>query len=401
MSHEPLPALRPLDIIPFADEHGDTHFLLRDPAQLATRGVTVSLAGYVALAHLDGKHSCADICRIYREQFQVAMPAEQIQQLVAALDEALLLQTPRYAAARAAARAAYRAAPVRDNRDRYPPADELRAELGAILQSALPRPAGGEIFGLVAPHLDYARGAPCYAAAYSALAAAPRAERYVILGTNHAGESTAAVATGKDFLTPLGTAPVDHAFLEALEQRLGASLREHEFDHANEHSVELQVHVLQYLHEGQPFSIVPILCPSPCGPTGTRPVDGKGPDLGSVADAIAAVVNEIPGRSILIAAADLSHVGQRFGDPEPTSDEFLARVARSDRALLHLLETRAEEEFLEQLRKTDNRTRVCSAGCLYALLRALPGRSCRVLHYHQAVDRRAETHVTCAACIIS
>ncbi len=401
MSNEPLPALRPLDIIPIADEHGDTHFLLRDPAQLAPRSVTVSLAGYVALAHLDGEHTCADICRIYREQLQVAMPAEQIEQLVAALDDALLLQTPRYAAALAAAHAAYRAAPARDNRDRYPPADELRAELRDILQTAPPPPAVGEVRGLIAPHLDYARGAPCYAAAYGALAAAPRADRYVILGTNHGGQSTAAVATGKDFLTPLGTARVDVEFLVALEQQLGTSLREHEFDHAAEHSIELQVHWLQHLHDGRPPAIVPILCPSPCGPTGTRPLDGQGPDLGAVADAIAAVIGNTPGRTVLIAAADLSHIGQRFGDPEPTTDEFLESVRRSDRALLELLERRSEEQFLERLRKTDNETRVCSAGCLYTLLRALPGHPCRILRYHQAVDRAAETHVTCAAGVVS
>lgn len=258
-----------------------------------------------------------------------------------------------------------------------------------------------EVRGLIAPHLDYPRGAPCYADAYATLRHVAPADRYVILGTNHAGRSAAVVATRKDFETPLGVAPVDAAFVDRLEARLGVDLCVAEDDHDIEHSVELQVHMLQVVQPERPFRIVPVLCPSPCGPTGLTPADGTGPDLDALADALSEELTADAERTVLIAGADLSHVGQRFGDPEVTTPEFLKDVEEVDRGLLRQLEKGATDDFVGRLAETDNPTRVCSAGCLYALMRALPGGTCRVMRYHQAVDMEQETHVTCAAGVVS
>ncbi|HPF69673.1 MAG TPA: AmmeMemoRadiSam system protein B, partial [Candidatus Krumholzibacteria bacterium] len=127
------------------------------------------------------------------------------------LDKALLLDNDRFRAAHAAHVAAYRAAPARDNRQRWPDGDALRAEITAMLADGAAAP-DGDVAGVIAPHLDYARGAPCYADAYAILDEAPPAERYVILGTNHAGLGRGVVATGKDFLTPLGRVPTDRGY---------------------------------------------------------------------------------------------------------------------------------------------------------------------------------------------
>src|SRR4029079_11601775 len=114
--------------------------------------------------------------------------------------------------------------------------------------------------GLIAPHLDYPRGTPCYADAYGVLATMPPPKRVVILGTNHFGRASSSVATRKDFQTPLGTTRTDREFIAALEQSCGSDLCEHEFDHLREHSVELQVLVLQHLFGANSFTIVPVLC---------------------------------------------------------------------------------------------------------------------------------------------
>ena len=75
-------------------------------------------------------------------------------------------------------------------------------------------------------------------------------------------------------------------------------------------------------------------------------------------------------------------------------------VAESDRLLLSLLERRQEQEFVEAVAATQNATRICSVGCLYTMLRALPDRACRLLRYHQAVDFENEMHVTCASAVV-
>jgi AmmeMemoRadiSam system protein B len=424
---ERLPAIRPLDITAFRGSNNELYFSMFDMSRIAPRPMAISLPGYFVVAHLDGRRSVADIQAAFAAEFGRDVEAEQIARVVRALDEALLLNTERFDLAHAAAVEAYRQSDARDNRDRWPAAAELQAEIDRMLAAgpaananavgetgdfenagARPGPAAGAdldavanaggfggpgasanagaVAGLIAPHLDYVRGAPCYADAYATMLRAGLldAERFVILGANHFGRGGG----------------VDRAFIEALESRLDDSLRHHEFDHAAEHSIELHVHILQALLKDRPFEIVPILCPDPTGPTGTRPLDGIGPDLDDFARALRELLHETDRRTLLIASADLSHVGQRFGEPEPADRRFLKQVGESDRRLLELLSNRREEEFVVALAANGNPTRICSIGSLFTLLRALPNRPCRILRYHQATDFENEAHVTCAAGVV-
>lgn len=394
-----LPPLRALDITQTQGPDGQWYLVLHDMQGLAPRSLAVSALGLHVLTHLDGEHTVADVQAVYTRELGAPLPDEQITELVRVLDEGLMLANDRYAAAVAVRTAAYQAAPTRDNRARYPDGVTLRAELRDIVARGTVTPLG-EVRGLIAPHLDYERGGPCYAPAYATLAQATPADRYIILGTNHAGRSHAAVATTKPFETPLGIAPTDTDFIRRLESRVGAALTRCEDDHLMEHSIELQVHFLQALID-QPFTIVPILCPSPCGPTGTRPYDGQGPDLGGVADALRDLLAADAQRTVIIAGADLSHVGQRFGDADPTTDEFLAAVRARDQKLLTRIAAREDAELVADLTQNENPTRVCSVGCLYTLLRALPGRPCTILGYHLAEDREQETHVSCMAAVVT
>lgn len=397
---EPLPALRGVDVTIVETEEGEPRFALQDRSEIAPQSLIVSAAGYFVLMHLDGRHTCADIQAEFQRHTGMALPAEQIAALIAALDDGLMLEGERFEQACAARAAEYRAAPARDNRTRYPEANELRAQIDRIVAAGSAAPVK-DVRGLVAPHLDYPRGAPCYADAYATLGQAARAERFVILGTNHAGRASTVVATGKDFLTPLGNAETDREFIAKLEDRLGCSLREHEADHLAEHSIELQVHFLQVVMGDSNFTIVPVLCATPAEAGGDGVPTGTRPSVAEFADALGGALAADCRRTVVIAGADLSHVGLRFGDPEPTTPEFLAEVARSDRELLTLLEQREEDEFVRRIGASGNSTRVCSAGCLYALLRALPDRPCRILSYHQATDYENHTHVTCAAAVVS
>ncbi len=390
---ELLPALRAVDVSPFRGEDGELRFAISDNSGIATGSLAVSLPGYFVLMHLDGGHTLDDVERAFIRQFQQRPPLDQIRGLIESLDRALLLQNDRFEQSYADRRDAYLRGDARDGRHRWGPPEELRAQLTGLLGDA-PAADAVPLRGIVAPHLDYPRGRPCYATAYGALARGGRAERYVLLGTNHFGRARGVVATGKDFLTPLGRAPTDRAMLERIERRIGASLRTHEFDHAAEHSVELQVHLLQRLHGDEPFQIVPVLCPDP-----STPAEDEVP-LAAFCDALRDELASSDRPTTLIAGADLSHVGQRFGDTAPTTAEFLEQVNRSDRALLELLVQRRDEEFVENVRATANATRICSVGCIYALVRALPDADFRLLDYHMAIDLDAETHVSCAAAVL-
>ncbi len=395
--NERLPALRPLDVMHVEGDDGEAQFVLRDRMGIAPQALAVSVPGYFVMAHLDGQHTCADVQAAFAEQLGMQLPTEQVVNMIETLDAACLLQNERFEEAYAKVRDAYLAAPARDNRERYPDADTLRSELQQIVEAGTPARVR-RVSGIIAPHLDYARGAPCYADAYATLARFGPADRYVILGTNHGGRATGTVSTRKDFQTPLGVAPVDRDLIATLEQHLGEPLCTYELDHQFEHSIELQVHFVQLINDGQPFEILPLLCQEPQGESAPA---GGGPDIERVGDALAALLADDDRRTVIIAGADLSHIGQHFGDEEPATPELLEEVGKLDQQLLSLVASHREEHFASMVQACENPTRICSVGCIYGLLRALPTRKCRILRYHQATDYENDVHVTCAAGVVN
>jgi hypothetical protein len=300
---------------------------------------------------------------------------------------------------------AYRTAPTRQSADATTlgaDGDGLSQTLQRLLQEnerVRPRGTCGRVVGLIAPHLDYARGQRCYADVYGLLAESEPPRRAVILGTNHFGQATSVVATGKDFETPLGTTRTDRAFLDELQRRCRCDLTGHEFDHQREHSVELQVIILQHVLGPENFQIVPVLCPDPCGPTGTLPYDRRGVDLRVFAEQLGDMVRSAGPGTMVIAGADLSHVGPRFGDDRELDDTFLKEVEHLDQQALEALASGDPAAFLQTLMGHGNQTRICSVGCLYTLTAALAWAKPELLRYHQAVDPDSGTGVTCASMV--
>lgn len=393
------PRLRPVEPVRLEGEEG--LIALRDPSGLSPVVLSISPAALQILACLDGEHTLDDIRATFHRITQQPLSEDTLARVVENLRDAHLLEGPAFEEHYASLLKVYRDHGVRE----MPHADQLGLADGSgnvfrdmLKGTAPPDTTSERIRGVVAPHLDYPRGKPCYALAYGALRERPPPKRVIVLGTNHFGRSTSPVATGSAFATPLGTTNVDLDFLERLEARCG-ELRRFELDHAREHSVELQVAWLQYLYGARSFAIVPILCNDPCGPTGTEPRDGAGVDLAVFASALRDLLAEDPLDTLLVAGADLSHVGPTFGDARPLAQEQLQGVRRADEALLTELQGGGPEALVRLLRRTDNATRVCSAGCLYVLSAALPSARSTILGYHQAVDEAAQTCVTCAAMI--
>jgi len=389
------PRLRPIEPIPDGEDRN--RIGLRDPTGVSPHLLSVSRDLIPILAMLDGRHDLADIQVDAMRRTGRMLFSDQLDELLEVLDSALFLEGPRVAAALESRRAAYRAAPVRpmiaadgldENATRY--FEELFA----------PRPGeepvasrSGRLLGFVAPHLDYPRGRPCYAAAYGDLARHCGAVRFVILGTNHRGATRSVVGTRKDFETPFGPVMHDAAFMDRMDRAVGADLCAHELDHLNEHSVELQVHLLRHVMGDRPFRMAAYLCPDPC--QGRARGNGE-VDLSDFARALRDMTTDEP--TCLIAGADLSHVGGYFQDPTPLDDDHLKRLDTSDRRALQWLEAGDPERFRTELTAAGNPTHVCSAGCLYVVATALQGRSQpRLRRYHQAVTREIENCVTCCA----
>src|SRR5439155_4062750 len=109
----------------------------------------------------------------------------------------------------------------------------------------------------------------------------------------------------------------------------------------------------------------------PSGPLGTAPGDAGGVDVKEFALALGRLVREDPEPTLLVASADLSHVGGFFGDRRGLDDAFLDAVRSKDEAALVFVGQNEPEAFRAHMARTGNPTRVCSVGCLYALMTAL------------------------------
>jgi len=376
--------------------------VLYDQSGLAAGNLALTPAAFAIVTLMNGQNTLGDIVAEFLQQFRQPLPGERLLELLHQLDRRGMLDGPVFDARYERLVEDYRQLPARPTQAVTSGADleELRSELCDMVGEGTATTEGQRVVGLVAPHLDYERGRCCYAEAYAQLRGQDDIDRFVIVGTNHFGRSGTVAWTVKDYDTPFGPAETDRGFIDKLRGRIGVDLGVHELDHLHEHSVELQVVILKALRGSRPVRIVPLLCPDVCGPTGLKPGDGSGPGADEFAAALAEVLAGEPGRSCVIAGADLSHVGRRFGDDFDLDDEFLQAVEADDRALLDLIEVGDAAGLLARLHGTRNLYRVCGAGSIYILLRALGGPNVRMLRYHQAVNRDEQIAVTCVAGLV-
>ena len=391
------PQLRPLQAFRWSQRQDDG-VALGDPVGLSDVMLTLPKVALEIISLMDGRHTCDEIRQEFFRSAGQTISMDTIHSLLEHLERAHFLEGPTFEAYYGSLQDKYRSNPVRQPlpgsalESLESPGALFDEMLAPIESMDLP----GPILGLVAPHLDYPRGRPCYASAYATLRGRPAPDRVVILGTNHFPRSTGVVATGSHFVTPLGRTRTDVPFIERLEARCG-DLRTYELDHAREHSVELQVAWLQHLFGFDKFEMAPFLCPDPCGPTDTDRCGGKSVDLRDFAIALGELVTDDPGDTLIVAGADLSHIGPAFGDDRPLDDRFLEETKEKDRRALARLTAGGADDWVLSVAENGNPTRICSAGCIFALATALPHASATVLKYHQAVDRQAQQGVTCAA----
>ena len=153
------------------------------------------------------------------------MLPDRLQQLVADLDDKLFLEGHRYDQAKALAVETFRNAPTRPSvfagKSYEADPEKLSQQLDGFFSSkegpdkTPSEHAGQRLKGLVTPSFDLKEAGPLYAWAYKELQEAETPSVFVVLGTCHAGLEGGIAVTDKDFETPLGVVPVNHAILDA------------------------------------------------------------------------------------------------------------------------------------------------------------------------------------------
>ncbi len=207
---------------------------------------------------------------------------------------------------------------------------KLAAEVDELLAKASPpqQPVKGPIRAVIVPHAGYSFSGSTACSAYKLLAD-QTIDRVIILATSHAGLRGLSIADVTDYRTPLGDVPLDLPVVEALRKsRLVGSVPA---AHANEHSIEIQLPLLQRaLKPG--WKLVPILVGSL-----------QGDEYAQAAELIRPYAD---GRTVVVGSGDFTHYGDNYGyHPFPEGADIAASLRKLDMGAYDLIAARDADGF--------------------------------------------------------
>jgi AmmeMemoRadiSam system protein B len=374
------PKLRDLEVHA-VDQSGRRGVLLRDPLGVSEQAVFLPMTLAPLLQLCDGTRDEAGLRASLAVRAGVQIGPSTMEQVLAQLDEALLLDNDRFAEAYDAALRRFRTAAFRPPLlagQGYP--DDPEA-LGATLQSYVAEALGAEqkadtavdgegVRGLISPHIDYQRGGPIYAGVWRRAEEALRqTELVIIFGTDHVGGARLTL-THQRYATPWGVLPTANDVVDRVARAVGpGAIFGKELHHRTEHSIELAAVWLHFLLGDGQCSLVPVLCGGFESFVEHDANPAEDAELAACLDVLEEAASSR--RTMVIAAGDLAHVGPAFGDGYGFDIVQKARLKAADEETLSLICAGDEEAFLEQMRAERDRRRICGLPPIYLALHLL------------------------------
>ncbi len=366
--------------------------MLRDTQGVAPTHAIVPLDLVPIVSRFTGTRTCEQIAREVSREVGSAVPVELVVKLARELEESFFVDAEPYRRERARIEREFADAAVRpashaggayhgEGRELAKYLDE--SCLGAATSNGGP---GGTLVGLVAPHIDPWRGARSYGEAYTALRSAlpVDADTFVLFGTSHAPMREPFALCRKAFDTPLGEVEADLDAIDAIAEASDFDPYTDQFNHKREHSLEFQAVFLRHLLGRRKARIIPILAG-----LGEEQSTGRSPARRKKVERFFDAVRDVVAskKAVVIAGADLAHVGPRFGDPRPYDARAREVLGETDRTSLEHATAVDAEGFWEHVASDLDTRRVCGLGPIYALLRCLDaGAKGELRHYEQTVD---------------
>ena len=377
------------------EKDGKSFVMLRDPSMLAEQQMAVLPQVLQLILMFQGRETLDEIAA------KTQAPLHILRDVVTRLDEVGLIWGPRFEELERVAKAKiteHGHFPISCSASLGQDAQTCHEAMDKWLSDMEDPEIEGTILGLVAPHLDYQRGWPGYAAAYRALKKDEKPNRVIILGTNHFGIGDGVVVSEYGFATPIGKASADKSMLAFLEKTLGSKrIYADQIDHLGEHSVQMHIPWIQHFYGDVPM--LAALIPNPLVPLVAD--DDARATTEQFVDAVRTALAELGGRTLLIASSDLSHVGQQFGDPGTINDESANQVEKIDRERLAAYCKKDTAAFEGLFIKDQNRTRWCSVGNMLAAQNILRPANVDLIDYQQVRDPNGMSMVSSAAIAFS
>lgn len=371
--------------------------MLRDTQGVASTHAVLPMELVPIIGRFDGSKTCEEIARAVSRELGEKVPVELVVKLATELEDGLFAEGTPYKLARARIEAEFAEADVREASHAGGAYHGDAKKLGQYIReecfAKATGPAGngastprGRLVGLVAPHIDPWRGARNYGEAYGAIGKTlPKdADTFILLGTSHAPMREPFALCRKAFATPLGRVEADKESIDAIAEACDFDPYADQFNHKREHSLEFQAVFLKHVLGGRPGRIIPILAglgdqqASGASPANTRSVE-------RFLDAVRRVVADK--NAVVIAGADLAHVGPRFGDPKPFDEDERAKLDGVDRESLDHAAKNDADGFWTHVQSDLDTRRVCGLAPIYCLLRTIErGAKGHLGHYEQTVD---------------
>lgn len=392
------PRIRPgLAVSP--EETSFSRFILWDQLRISHQPQPLTLVELELLKRMDGRHTVRDLQLAAMQSLGgILIPLEEVTALVRRLDESLYLDSPRFDA--------YLAGPIREpacvgTYEADP--NKLREQMRWLFTQpggpGLPDMPGRDhaLRAALLPHMDYHRGNVTYAWGFKEVFERTNASLFVIIATSHYSPHRFTL-TRKNFKTPLGIVETDQEFIDRLEKHYGDGLFDDLYCHFPEHSVELEVVVLQYLFENvKPFRIVPLVVGSfaDCIENGEDPSE-RG-DIKRMIEALRQAEAETREPICYIISGDLAHIGPKFGDCQPVADPLLTHSEKQDRALIRAMEAVDPDGYFRIIASERDARRICGLPPTWTLLDAIRPRKGRLLHYGRYIHPTGHESVSFAS----
>jgi AmmeMemoRadiSam system protein B len=384
-----------------AETHGD-RIHLYDRVRVGTP-LTLTLFAFEIAKLFDGSHSVAEIrADIARELPGLNLPDHVVPGLVHGLDEALLLDSPHF-------REEIRKRNAEPNRrpccvgvyDADP--EKCRAQLDSLFTAAggpgAPRalPTSNDLRAVLVPHMDFGRGNVTYGWGFKALAEQTAARTFVIVATSHYSAHRFTL-TRQNFETSLGVVETDRAYIDRIVGEYGNGLFDDPLAHVGEHSIEIEVVLLQHLFADRgPIKIVPLLVGSFHDAVAGRHLPDGSADIARMVAALQKAEATNPEPVCYVVSGDLAHIGPKFGDKRKAAGPWLGESEQRDRAILTWLDAADPSGYFNEVAKEGDARRICGLSPTWLALAAARPRTGHVLHYQQFVHPEGFESVSFAA----
>ncbi len=375
------------------------HFWLFDPRRIAGPPVPLSLPELAAVNLSDGKHTIVEIHSLISIRFGRYCPTlNALVELFGKLDQGHFFNSLTFRD--------YVNGPLRRPSciGCYPEEPEAIHKSMDELFTGSDGPGlpdkklsnSSHIRGIITPHIDYARGGVTYGHAFKPLAEQTDANLFVIIGTSHYSSSRFTLSR-MNFETPLGVVETDQVYIDRLVEYYGTGLFDDPLAHLPEHSIELEVVILQHLFADRQFRIVPLLVGSFVDCISSHIYPKHVDEIARMIAALQQAEHDAGETICYIISGDLAHIGPKFGDESILDANTLKFSRDRDKLLLQAIETASPDLYFQAIQQEQDVRRVCGFPPAYLAMSTLRPSSGQVLHYQQYADEQGHESVSFAA----